>query len=94
MDKSSLLTDLTNQSKVSKNYPCKVGRLFESLEGEERDALTKAIELIRSSSFNGRNRSHSSVWLAKVLRKNGYQISVSTVQRHVNKECSCDQLEG
>ena len=94
MDKSSLLTDLTNQSKEIKNYPCKIGRLIDSLEGDEQEALVKAVDLIRSSSFNGRNRSHSSVWLAKVLRKNGYQISVSTVQRHVNKECSCAQFEG
>lgn len=93
MDKSSLLNDLTNQSKEVKNHPCKIGRLIEALEGDEREALVKAVDLIRSSSFNGKNRSHSSVWLAKVLRKNGYQISVSTVQRHVNKECSCDQLE-
>ena len=93
MDKSSLLTDLTTQSKEPKNYPCKIGRLVLSLEGDEREALVKAIHLIRSSSFNGKNRSHSSVWLAKVLRKNGYQVSVSTVQRHVNKECSCDQSE-
>jgi len=94
MDKSSLLTDLTDQSKETKHYPCKIGRLINSLEGDEREALVKAIELIRTSNLNGKNRSHSSVWLAKVLRKNGYQISVSTIQRHVNKECSCDQSEG
>jgi len=93
MDESSLLTDLTNQLKEDKTHPCKIGRLINSLEGDERGALVKAVHLIRTSNFNGKNRSHSSVWLAKVLRKNGYQISVSTVQRHVNKECSCDQSE-
>lgn len=93
MDTSPLLADLTNQLKEKKSSPCKVGRLIDSLQGDEREALLKAIDLIRLSSFNGRNRSHSSVWLAKVLRKNGYSISVSTIQRHVNKECSCDQSE-
>jgi hypothetical protein len=93
VDTSSLLNDLTNQSKEVKYYPCKTGRLIEALTGDEHAALVKAIDLIRLSRLHGKNRSHSSVWLAKVLRKNGYSISVSTIQRHVNKECSCDQSE-
>lgn len=93
MDDSSLLDDLSNPTKTTKNTSCKIGKILQQLEKEEAQALQKAISLIRSSVMQGKNRTYSSVWLSKVLRKNGYHASVSTVQRHVNKECSCDQPE-
>lgn len=92
MDNSSLITDLLNPQKETKQTSCKLGKLLSTLSSEESDAMNKALEMIRTSQYQGKNKTYSSVWLSKVLRKNGYPMSPSTVQRHVNKECSCDQL--
>lgn len=91
LDNSSLINDLLNPIKEVEIQKCKIGRLLETLPEEATDAMNKAIELIRTTQYQGKSKMYSSVWLAKVLRKNGYQISVSTVQRHVNKECSCEE---
>lgn len=93
MDSSSLITDLLNPQREHKQVNCKLGKLLDSLSSEESDAINKAIEMIRTTQYQGKNKTYSTVWLSKVLRKNGYPMSVSTVQRHVNKECSCDQSD-
>lgn len=93
MDNSSLINDLLNPQKEEKQINCKLGKLLGQLSSEEVEAIKKALEMIRTSQYQGKNKTYSSVWLSKVLRKNGYPMSVSTVQRHVNKECSCDQSD-
>ena len=90
MSNDSLLNDLLNPLKTTKTSPCKIGRIVKDLPVNEQDALVKAVELVRESDAQGKSKVYSSVWLSKVLRKNGYQVSVSTVQRHVNKECYCE----
>jgi hypothetical protein len=90
---NSLIADLNNIEKEVEKVKCKVGRILDHAIAEEKDALIKAVELIRESNDQGKNKVYSSVWLSKVLRKNGYPISVSTVQRHVNKECYCEQFD-
>ena len=90
MDNSSLLNDLLNPTKEITQQKCKVGRILDSFPEDTLDAMNKSIALIRTTQYQGKNKTYSSVWLSKVLRKNGYPISPSTVQRHVNKECNCE----
>lgn len=71
---------------------CAVGRLLDSLSEIESVALQDAIEKIRSADANERkSRRHlyTSKWLCAELQAEGYDIHRTTVNRHVNKECSC-----
>lgn len=90
MDNFSLINDLQNPKKELEIQKCKVGRMLDSLPEDAKEAMIKAIELIRTTQYQGKNKMYSSVWLSKVLRKNGYPVSISTIQRHVNKGCSCE----
>ena len=91
MDSTSLINDLLNPQKETIKVSCKLGKLLEGLAEDERNALDKSIVQVRSCMDQGKTKVYSSVWLSKVLRKHGYHISTSTVTRHVNKECSCEQ---
>jgi len=93
LSKDSLIADLQNPLQNVKNAPCKLGRILLDVSDAEREQLDKSIETIRNDSAQAKNKVYSSVWLSKVLRSHGYGISVSTVQRHVNKECFCDQSD-
>lgn len=86
---SSLLSDLKNPPK-DRQTSCKFAKVVEALEDkDEQAALTNAITLIRKDTGSGHGKTYSSVWLARIMKKNGMNISVSGIQRHVNKECSC-----
>jgi len=91
LDNTALINDLLNPTKEINQQKCKVGRILDTFTDETLEAMSKSIELIRTTQYQGKNKTYSSVWLSKVLRKNGYPISPSTIQRHVNKECSCEQ---
>ena len=93
MSKESLIESLQNPLQSIKVTPCKLGRILLELADAECEQLRKSIETIRQDSAQAKNKVYSSVWLSKVLRSHGYGISVSTVQRHVNKECFCDQSD-
>ena len=89
MPKSSLISDLQAAPKVL-NRECKFVKVVNSLKDEsERKALHDAISLIRGDTGSGHGKTYSSVWLARIMRKNALNISVSGIQRHVNKERSC-----
>lgn len=89
MPKSSLLSDLKETPKLV-HRDCKFVKVINSLDDlSEQKALHDAISLIRKDTGNGQGKTYSSVWLTKIMRKNGFNISVSAIQRHVNKECSC-----
>jgi hypothetical protein len=89
MSKSSLISDLQAAPKVL-NRECKFIKILNSLKDEsEQKALYDAISLIRKDTGSGHGKTYSTVWLARIMRKNKLNISVSAIQRHVNKECSC-----
>lgn len=69
---------------------CKFTKIREQLTAEEQAALDKAVNGIREDAGLGKAKTYSTTWLTRVLRNFGYTISVSTVQRHVNKECACE----
>lgn len=71
---------------------CAVGRLLESLTDVDRSAVEGAIGKIRSAHPNERKARHhvyTAKWLCAELKAEGYEIHRATMNRHVNKECSC-----
>lgn len=90
MEPNSLLEALSTPTGGNSPGTCKFSQVRMQLEKEEQDALDKAVDGIREDMGLGKAKTYSATWLTKVLKNYGYSISVSTVQRHVNKECSCE----
>jgi hypothetical protein len=90
MSSNSLREALNSPQEGGKPLVCKFTQIREKLETDEQEALDKAVNGIREDAGLGKAKMYSTTWLTRVLRNFGYTISVSTVQRHVNKECSCE----
>jgi hypothetical protein len=88
----SLIADLETVPSVYSGGVCKIKIIRDDMESEKQESLDRAVERVRNDRGQGRSKVHSATWLTKILRKNGYDISVSTVQRHVNKECPCERF--
>lgn len=89
--RSKLLEDL--EAPIIRQYsgPCKFALVVMQMDEEDKQGIERAIERVRNDLGQGKSKAYSSSWLTKMLRKNGYDISISTVQRHVNKECPCER---
>lgn len=90
--KSSLKDDLEAPPTNYYGGLCKIQLIYENLDPDDQESLLRSVEKIRGDRGQGRSRAYSSTWLTKMLRKNGHDVSVSTVQRHVNKECPCERI--
>lgn len=86
----SLVDDLLAPDPARGNTDCGVTKIKKQMDDEESVALDRAVELIREEVGSGRSKVYSSQWLTGVLRKHGYDISSSTVARHVAKRCRCE----
>lgn len=75
----TLLDDLENVSR--KKASCSVAQIIKTLSEQEAKALNKALDDPDASPTN----------LAQILKKNGYDISRQTINRHRNRHTS---LEG
>jgi hypothetical protein len=89
--KTSLLADLLTPRDNATADSCKFTRTKIKMSEEEQDALERAVGLIRQDNGLGKSKTYSASWLTKVMRQHGYNVSISTIQRHVNKECCCYQ---
>lgn len=90
-DSKYSLSDALSDPELGKRPPkCKVQIIKDSLTDDESALLDKAIDNIRAEESAGRSRTYSSAWLTKVLNKSGHKVGLTTVKRHVNKECSCE----
>jgi len=74
------ILDEMRRSPKKKGPQCSVGLIFESLGGDEKEALTRAfgdstIELVAISRW---------------LLKNGHDARPHTLGRHRRKECRCE----
>jgi hypothetical protein len=92
MSDNSLIEALQTPKDATTQLSCKFMQVRNTLSTEEREALDKAVDGIRQDAGLGKAKKYSASWLAKVLRSFGHDVSVSTVQRHVNKECSCERV--
>lgn len=77
-----LLEDLGNESNFPKSRRawCSVCELIKDLDSKESEAL--------KSRLNNKTITHAA--LSEVLRKNGYEISSSTLGRHRRGICTGD----
>jgi hypothetical protein len=89
--KSSLSADLDAPPPNYTMGVCKIKIICETVDEDDKLSIDRAVEKVRTDRGQGRSKAHSSTWLTKMLRKNGHDISVSTVQRHINKECACER---
>lgn len=87
---SSLFDDLTTPVPTFDKLDCGLMKIKRHMGSEESQALDRAVEMIRNETGSGRSKVYSSQWLTAVLRKHGYDISSSTVARHVAKRCRCE----
>lgn len=87
---SSLFLDLVSPVSRFEKGDCGLTKIRKQMSQEESQALDRAVELIRTETGSGRSKVYSSQWLAGVLRKHGYDLSSSTVARHVAKRCRCE----
>lgn len=90
MSKSGLVADLNMRGPEQTRSLCGVTRLVQSLEGEERASVENALNKIQTDSGQGRSKVYSCSWLSSVLRKNGHNISSSTIARHLKGACGCE----
>lgn len=90
--KHSLKDDLEAPPTIAYGGLCKIKTIKDSLDAEDKESLERSIERVRDSKNQTRSRAYSAIWLTKILQRNGHEISVSTVRRHINKECPCERL--
>lgn len=91
MESNSLVEALKTPQTHGVGVNCKFTQIRDILSDEEKEALDKAVDGIRQDAGMGKSKRFSASWLSKVLDSFGHFVSVSTVQRHVNKECSCER---
>jgi hypothetical protein len=87
---SSLFDDLTSPVPADGKTDCGLTKIRQQMNTDEAQALDRAVDMIREDAGSGRSKVYSSQWLTGVLRKHGYDISSSTVARHVAKRCRCE----
>jgi hypothetical protein len=91
VESNSLVEALKTPQTHGVGVNCKFTQIRDILSDEEKEALDKAVDGIRQDAGMGKSKRFSASWLSKVLDSFGHYVSVSTVQRHVNKECSCER---
>lgn len=85
----SLSERLQSASKESNIKLCKIGLL---LSGEILSEKDKKILIDTLDVPEGVPGRVTNVALSKILREEGYDISLSTVDRHRRKDCGCFNL--
>ena len=85
----SLSERLQSASKESNIKLCKIGLL---LSGEILSEKDKKILIDTLDAPEGVPGRVTNVALSKILREEGYDISLSTVDRHRRKDCGCFNL--
>jgi len=85
----SLSERLNSASKESTAKLCKIGMLLSGdvLSDKDKKTLTETFDV--PEGVPGRV---TNVSLTKILREEGYDISLSTVDRHRRKDCGCFNL--
>lgn len=91
---SALSEALKNPRASAGALSCKFIQVLNQLDEEDQSNVASAIDLIRNDTGMGKSKQYSTSWLTKILRSFGHDISMSSIQRHVNKECSCERNIG
>lgn len=86
------LVERLSTERVLEPPKCSVGRLLDSLTEVESVALQDAIDKIRladPAQRKTRQYPYTSMWLCEQLQAEGYDIHRTTMNRHVNRGCTC-----
>ena len=80
----SLFDDLQKlQLARNSRRSCLVNTILESLDDEDCEALTKAIE----------NLNFSGAQISRILKNNDIVIAAATINKHRKKDCACYVLK-
>ena len=80
----SLSDQIKTESNKVINKRCKIGLLLLDLSEEDRDSLVEAFDKTPHSAGGLTN-----VQIHKILISEGFEVALSTVDRHRNKYCGC-----
>lgn len=90
MERSSLLEDLSSTAPIKQ---CGIAKARQNMTEEEAAALEQAFEKIRqknSSASSIQTSGYTYKWLADVLKKNGFDVTVRVVEKHSRRMCGCN----
>lgn len=82
---ASLVEALSERQNNTSKTPSMFQKLLDSLSEEERKAVERSLDLIRSDTRKGRAKVYSCAWLADVLTSHGYPVSRTTIRRYLNE---------
>ena len=71
---------------------CSVGRVRDSLNDEDKEALDYAVRLIRANQGRAHNQYSGTTAnaLHRALKSEGYDVGKDAVQAHAYGRCSCE----
>lgn len=82
---SDLIKDLESRADGVQKEPNLLAVIMESMSEDERQAVIRSLDLIRSDTRRGKARVYSCAWLSEVLTSHGYPISRTTIRRFLKE---------
>lgn len=85
------LANVLRQDLQSRNQ-CSVAKIRLSLDKDDAAALDEALAKVNSLPSSKRSSGenpYTSVWLVRVLKDSGFEISRDAIRRHLRGECGC-----
>lgn len=70
---------------------CKLGKILDELDEDDRLALNQAIDMIQKGWANGAPHNVGPSWIVSALRDCGIDVNRTTVSSHVNAKCICNE---
>ena len=91
----SLAKELNEMPSQAKYFNCSLGKILNTLDKTDRQALEAAIDRVRTGNKIDKKSGidvWSSVWLRKVLIDNGYKIGKDALRKHLEGSCNCGNI--
>jgi len=91
----SLAKELNEMPEQAKYFNCSLGKILDTLDKTDRQALEAAIDRVRTGNKTDKKSGidvWSSVWLRKVLIDNGYKIGKDSLRKHLEGSCNCGNI--
>jgi len=91
----SLAKELNEMPSQAKYFDCSVGKILNTLDKVDRQALVAAIDRVRTGNKTDKKSGidvWSSVWLRKVLINNGFRVGKDALRKHLEGSCNCGNI--
>ena len=91
----SLAKELNEMPSKARYFYCGVGKILDTLDKVDRQALVAAIDRVRNGNKADKRSGidvWSGVWLRKVLIDNGYKIGKDVLRKHLEGSCNCGNI--